>query len=617
MTKNNPAVGQAGLALEAVAPHSTSFRTLAPLHRPVMLAMLVLTVLTAIMHFSSYVDYVGADNDDVMRLVQVRDLLSGQGWFDLTQTRLGLEGGTLMHWSRLIDLPIASLVFVFSMVMDPVMAEATALFVWPLITVVPIFYALALAGQTLSGASGRVIALLLAFLFVLSVNRFQPGSIDHHNVQLGLVAVIAACLIMPGRPALAHGVAGFAAALAVAIGAETTPHIAVIALIVALQWLWLGEPVRAAALAFSLSMASTLTAVFFATVPQTQYGLVACDALSTGFYALGVVGAGAFFLAAAATSHQSLAFRFAALGLAGAATLGMTLLIAPQCLGNPLAGLDPLLKSMWLDNVTEAQSFMAQLRAEPWTIGGFYAVPVLAMGLCVWNIRKRHQVHAHGVLLVLLLVSWAIALVQVRGSVFANLLSAIPMAALIADLRARANADPKNLRKGLAFAGVSFVAVPFIWAFAGALALMGVDKVMGKEVEGLPTRSENKCADAAAMAPLAQERTGVVSSPSNLGAHILRFTSHRALSAPYHRNQGGMLTELYAAMARPKDAVKFLRGAGVTVLAYCLSDPQTRTVMAAAPDGLYAELAKGNVPDWLEPVPGTGSAPLQLYRVLP
>ena len=51
-------------------------------------------------------DYVGVDNDDRMRLVVVRDLLAGQSWFDTTQYRLGLAGGTLMHWSRFVDLPI-------------------------------------------------------------------------------------------------------------------------------------------------------------------------------------------------------------------------------------------------------------------------------------------------------------------------------------------------------------------------------------------------------------------------------------------------------------------------------------------------------------------------------
>ncbi|MDP2734331.1 MAG: hypothetical protein Q8O63_14710, partial [Hoeflea sp.] len=120
-----------------------------------MLTFAVLVVLTAVMHFSSYVDYVGADNDDVMRLVEVRDLLGGQGWFDLMQYRLGLEGGTLMHWSRLIDLPIANLIMLFSLFMDPVLAEASALFVWPLLTTLPVLYALALGGDILGGTAGR------------------------------------------------------------------------------------------------------------------------------------------------------------------------------------------------------------------------------------------------------------------------------------------------------------------------------------------------------------------------------------------------------------------------------------------------------------------------------
>jgi hypothetical protein len=140
VSKSNPAVSQAGPGSKRLLTLRGP-KTLAPLHRPVMIAIAVLTMLTAIMHFSSYVDYVGADNDDVLRLVQVRDLLSGKGWFDLTQMRLGLEGGTPMHWSRLIDLPIASLILCSHWSWIRSMAEATALFVWPLITVLPVFYA--------------------------------------------------------------------------------------------------------------------------------------------------------------------------------------------------------------------------------------------------------------------------------------------------------------------------------------------------------------------------------------------------------------------------------------------------------------------------------------------
>ena len=45
--------------------------------------------------------------DDAMRLAGVRDLLAGQSWFDLTQHRLDPPQGSPMHWSRLIDAPIA------------------------------------------------------------------------------------------------------------------------------------------------------------------------------------------------------------------------------------------------------------------------------------------------------------------------------------------------------------------------------------------------------------------------------------------------------------------------------------------------------------------------------
>ena len=50
------------------------------------------------------------DTDDNLRLAQVRALLGGQGWYDLVQHRLDpVHGGADIHWSRLVDLPIAGL----------------------------------------------------------------------------------------------------------------------------------------------------------------------------------------------------------------------------------------------------------------------------------------------------------------------------------------------------------------------------------------------------------------------------------------------------------------------------------------------------------------------------
>ncbi|VAW13567.1 hypothetical protein MNBD_ALPHA11-599, partial [hydrothermal vent metagenome] len=53
------------------------------------------------------------DSDDAMRLVVVQDFLAGQGWFDKIQYRLNTPYGAPIHWSRLVDLPIAGLILIF------------------------------------------------------------------------------------------------------------------------------------------------------------------------------------------------------------------------------------------------------------------------------------------------------------------------------------------------------------------------------------------------------------------------------------------------------------------------------------------------------------------------
>ena len=67
---------------------------------------LCVVMVCALRGFPALTDANG-DNDSLLRLVEVRDLLAGQGWFDLHQYRMGPPGGFVMHWSRLVDVPIA------------------------------------------------------------------------------------------------------------------------------------------------------------------------------------------------------------------------------------------------------------------------------------------------------------------------------------------------------------------------------------------------------------------------------------------------------------------------------------------------------------------------------
>src|SRR5690348_4569865 len=64
--------------------------------------------------------------DDIMRMLQVRDLLAGQSWFDVTQYRINPPYGAAMHWSRLVDLPIAAFAVLFGTVLPRAQAETAA-----------------------------------------------------------------------------------------------------------------------------------------------------------------------------------------------------------------------------------------------------------------------------------------------------------------------------------------------------------------------------------------------------------------------------------------------------------------------------------------------------------
>src|SRR5262245_15360089 len=72
------------------------------------------------------------DNDSLLRLVEVRDLIGGQGWFDLHQYRMGPQGGFVMHWSRVVDAPIAAIILLVSAFTGTMaIGEFAALLAWP------------------------------------------------------------------------------------------------------------------------------------------------------------------------------------------------------------------------------------------------------------------------------------------------------------------------------------------------------------------------------------------------------------------------------------------------------------------------------------------------------
>lgn len=569
-------------------------------------------VLVLIARFLRATDYVGRDNDDAMRLLEVRDLLNGQGWFDLVQLRLGVEGGTLMHWSRLIDLPIAGLISLFKPIFGADRAEVMALAVWPIFLAIPLLMVMGQAGRRIGGTQAMHFCFGLTAIFVVTSNRFLGGAIDHHNVQLILAATMAAMLVDMRSRVTSYTIAGAAAALAIAIGAETTPLVAIVCAIVALQWALLGRDVARATIAFGLSLAVTLSAVFFLTVPPHLYRVATCDNLSIAFYSLALVGGSVLAASAAFASDRSVLVRFAALGASACSVLAVALVVAPQCLGNPLSGLDPLLTELWLDNVTEAQSFSTVLKLQPENLAAYYFCGAFASLVCFWRIWRRDRIRLHLVLFAVVAANLAIALVQVRAMAFSNLLAILPLSLLLVDLRAWSQGGTRGASASLAYILALIVSVPAVWATAGAMASNGLGALEAPQVS-----NAEACLTPAVLSDIAALSPTTIVGPSDIGASILRHTNHRVLAAPYHRNADGMLMELKIGLASPSDARVLLSALHSPVLAFCVNDVQTGMIIKREPHGLYALLADGQVPDFLAPLPVSAGSSIRLYALKP
>ena len=122
-----------------------------------------------------------------MRLVQVRDLIAGQGWFDVTQYRLNPPDGVVMHWSRLVDLPIAILLRAGELVLPSTTAERLVLTVWPAALLLVLLFGIVRIARELADDAAARLALIFAALMAPVLQHFRPGAIDHHNVQLVLM----------------------------------------------------------------------------------------------------------------------------------------------------------------------------------------------------------------------------------------------------------------------------------------------------------------------------------------------------------------------------------------------------------------------------------------------
>jgi hypothetical protein len=547
------------------------------------------------------------DTDDNMRMMQVRAWLAGQGWFDLAQHRLA---GSNIHWSRLVDLPIAGLKLGLQPLLGGAAAERWAVAIAPLLPYLLLLGSIALTVRRLVDPRAYAIAFFALFFAGSTNGMFMPERIDHHGWQLALLALAIAAMADPRR--LRGGITlGIATALSLAIGLEMLVYLAIAGVAVTLFWVAdREERDRLTGYAVTLSGGTVLAYVLFAS--YANRGAV-CDALSAVWLADALLG-GALLFGLAWLSPDNWKTRLGLAVGAGLVIAAFHAFMFPHCLQR-LEGVSPEVDRLWLSHVREARP----VYKHGWKIATYtLTLPITgAVGwlLLMWWKRADRELFRRIVaaaapgFAATLLLFW-----QMRTGPAAQMLAVTGTAAAVWLLVPPVwNSKSSTLRVLGTVAVIVFgvgVAVPL------ALDYLPIAREKKTKAGAAIDRANSLCNSLWGYHAVALQPKGTVFTFVDLAPRLITVTHHDSITGPYHRNGQQIADVMNAFRGSEPQAHALIRKYNSTYVLTCPNSSTTTIFNSEAPGGFYTQLQSGKIPTWLSPVDLGKDSPFKMWRVV-
>lgn len=562
------------------------------------------------------------DPDDQMRILQVRDWVAGQSWWDITQYRMNAPAGGDMHWSRLVDVPLAFFILLLTPVVGQAIAEQVSASIVPLLTLGIALWFYALAARRLFGAVAAVAATALAITIVPFTTQMLPMRIDHHGWQNVCFASAMWALFDRQAKIWPAIVLGLSCAWWIEISVEGLPFAALMLGLSALGWVFpqLGLDSDSRRLQFPVALASTAigTLAFFGTT-ESWTSLDFCDALSP-FHIAALSSMAAVVVAAALLEKRAaifgkVYFRLAACATAATGGAAVLLSLAPQCAGDAFAGLDPLVREYWFSRVPEGLPLWAvqldfAIQQYAYMLAGCLALALVAF------VHKQLSTADKIQLALLFLGTCIIGAFVSRTAVYAMMVANILLAASLVYLFVAAD-NYKNVfpRMALRIAAI-FLAMPNL------SAQFVLNKVHAAQVKADPVSEKLHaqfekqallCQKASAAAALNRLPASAFMAGLDTNPAILQFTRHTVVASGHHRNQGAMADVIRTFVGSQDQAARIIDARNIRYVVTCEGSFELALYQQKAPKGFLAQLRRGDVPQWLRRQADIG--PFQIYEV--
>jgi hypothetical protein len=574
----------------------------------VLLAWLVFCVEAAWNHRADILLFNLTDSDDNMRLAQVRDLLNGQAWYDLRQHRVNPPVGANIHWSRLVDLPIAGLIAALRQFVDPSHAERLAVAIAPLIPLLLLLFALSLSVRWLISPKAYPLVFPALYFAVATKEMFMPERIDHHGWQLALLALSISAIADPKR--VRGGVTlGISTALSLAIGLEMILYLALAGGAVALFWTADAEEKdRLRAYALSLGVASAVCFALFASYDNRQ---PVCDALSPVWLSDALLG-GALLYAVTFASPRNARTRVLIVAAAAAVLALFHAAMWPQC----LRGFEPVspdAQRLWFSHIMEVQPVYERSWPIAVMLSTISITGLMGWGLLAW-VRRNDTPQIRAVIAAgaIALCATLLMLWETRTGPAAQMLATIGCAALVWIVVG------KLWRLHSDFLSV-FGSIAVIVIGSGATAPIALSLLplpMPSEDELVSARADATCLSLWAMSNLNSQPPGLVITYVDYGPRLIALTHHDAVAAPYHRNSEQIVDVLNFWRGSEQQAHAIAAKYHANYVLTCPNSMAASVFQLEEPDGFSQQLQRQQVPTWLAPLPLPASSPFKMWKVV-
>jgi len=575
---------------------------------PLLLIWLAVSAVLILVTRGQISSGIGWDPDDQLRMVQLRDWLGGQSWFDTTQYRIGEPDSQPMHWPRWIELPLALVFLLLRPLIGAASAETGAMVVVPLITLGIAMWLVMKISEQIFDRNIAILAAALTATAVPIVAQIRPMRVDHHGWQivLALTALWTMCWPEKRRGGIALGAA---LALWLSISLEGLPISA--AFVVLLVWRWVFQTEEGVRLFWTLLSFLIASFIFyFASQGSFDAAINYCDALSPAHLLACAAGA-AVILPAIKWLPANIPLRVVSLAVAGGAALAVFYGLAPQCIGGAFNTMDPIVREYWLVNVLEGLPIWYQNGKTMITLlGGSIIVGLVSL---IYIVRVRPgQIDRSKLFVLGYAFLWALILslfVQRATAVAAAF--ALPfMAWAVHQTFVRARGIKRPLSRILATAAVVFLIMP------GPLAIALFNGVSGEDQKTEANPETAACENDDSLARLNALPRSNILAPFDFGPSILLLTPHNVLATSHHRNDQAMADQIRIFTSAPDVASGLLEAHNIRYIVACEAEPELAIYAKKNPEGLWAQLVKGQKPDWLQPVHIRDNS-LIVWRVTP